>query len=256
MMVSPSTVNSTSRTHALRGRARRSRRQGTGARILLAENDRALARAIRSRLAARDYRVLVTSSGKEAQSALEQFRPELVVLDLDDAEGAEQDLILWFRKRSSAPIIVLSSRRSERDMVAMFDLGADDYVTKPFGLDELLARLRVALRHVAQPGGGQDAFVRIGELEVDVEHRRVRRHGLSVHLTPTEYDLLKLFLLNPDKLLTDKMLLESVWGPARQPKEHTLHVYVMRLRHKLEPDPSAPTHLLTEMAAGYRLRLQ
>jgi two-component system, OmpR family, KDP operon response regulator KdpE len=249
-------VNSTSRSHVPQGRTRRPRRHETGARILLAENDRALARAIRSRLAARDYRVLVAGSGQEAQAALEHFRPELVLLDLDDADGAEQDHILWFRKRLSVPIIVLSSRRSERDMVAMFDLGADDYVTKPLGLDELLARVRVALRHVAQPGGGQDAFVRIGELEVDVERRRVQRDGLPVHLTPTEYDLLKLFLLNPDKLLTDKMLLESVWGPARQPKEHTLHVYVMRLRHKLEPDPSAPTHLLTETAAGYRLRLQ
>jgi two-component system KDP operon response regulator KdpE len=144
-------------------------------------------------------------------------------------------------------------RGGERDKVAALDLGADDYLTKPFGVDELLARVRVSLRHAARPVSGSEAVFRVGELEIDFEGRRVKLAGADLHLTPTEFELLKAFAAHPDKVLTDRMLLQAVWGPQYGDEAHYLHVYIARLRKKIEPDPQSPRYLLTEPGVGYRL---
>jgi len=180
-------------------------------------------------------------------------RPDVILLDLGlpDADGV--DLIRDIRGYSSTPIVVLSARNAERDKVAALDLGADDYLTKPFGVDELLARIRVALRHAAGPSSGAEAVFRAGDLEIDFERRRVAVVGREVHLTPTEYDLLKALASHPDKVLTDRMLLQQVWGVEYGSEYHYLHVYVARLRKKLEADPQKPRHLITEPGVGYRL---
>ena len=147
---------------------------------------------------------------------------------------------------------MLSARDAEHDKVAALDLGADDYLTKPFGINELLARVRVALRHAAGPRPAPSRSSRLGELEVNLERRRLVAYGVEVHLTPTEWDLVKLFTTHPDKVLTDRMIMEAVWGAAYQAQAHSLHVYVGRLRKKLEAAPGAKRHLLTEAGVGYR----
>jgi two-component system, OmpR family, KDP operon response regulator KdpE len=162
------------------------------------------------------------------------------------------DVIRSIRERAATPIVVLSARGAEHDKVAALDLGADDYLTKPFGVNELLARVRVALRHAAKPAAGVDPIIRLGDIEVDLERRRVTSSGEPVHLTPTEWDLLKLFVTSPDKVLTDTMILRAVWGSAFPSQAHSLHVYVARLRKKLEASPNARRHLLTEPGVGYR----
>jgi two-component system KDP operon response regulator KdpE len=162
------------------------------------------------------------------------------------------DVIRSLRERVATPIVVLSARGAERDKVAALDIGADDYLTKPFGVNELLARVRVALRHAARPQTGIDPIIRLGEIQVDLERRTVTSAGQPVHLTPTEWDLLKLFVTWPDKVLTDRMILQAVWGSAYPSQAHSLHVYVARLRKKLELDRSSLRHLLTEPGVGYR----
>jgi two-component system KDP operon response regulator KdpE len=162
------------------------------------------------------------------------------------------DVIRAIRQRVSTPIVVLSARGAEHDKVAALDLGADDYLTKPFGVNELLARVRVALRHAARPAAGTEPIIRLGDIEVDLERRRVTSSGQQIHLTPTEWDLMKLFVTSPDKVLTDRMILQAVWGSAYPSQAHSLHVYVARLRKKLEIDSSSRRHLLTEPGVGYR----
>jgi two-component system KDP operon response regulator KdpE len=162
-------------------------------------------------------------------------------------------IIETIRATSSTPIIVLSVRENEGDKVRALDLGADDYLTKPFGVDELLARIRVALRHAAHPSSGAQATFRDGDLEIDIERRRVTVAGQEVRLTPTEYDLLRALVGKPGRVLTDRMLLQEVWGPDYGSEAHYLHVYVGRLRKKIEPDPQRPVHIVTEPGVGYRL---
>jgi len=157
------------------------------------------------------------------------------------------------RERSSTPIVVLSAREGEREKVAALDRGADDYLTKPFGVDELLARIRVALRHAARPARGAEAVFRTGGLAIDLALRRVTVRDREVHVTPTEYELLKAFVAHPNRVLTDRMLLRQVWGSEYGSEAHYLHVYVARLRKKLEDDPQQPRYLLTEPGVGYRL---
>ena len=224
-----------------------------GARVLVIEDEPGIARAVTANLSAHGFEVDAAGSGETGLDAYDRWHPDVIILDLGlpDIDGSE--VIRHVRSLGSTPIIVLSVRGAEREKVAALDLGADDYLTKPFGVDELLARVRVALRHAARPEAGAAPLYRSGDLEVDLERRRVRFAGQEVHLTPTEYDLLKAFIAHPDKLLTDRMLLHAVWGPEYGDEAHYLHVYIARLRKKIEPDPQQPRYLVTEPGVGYRL---
>jgi two-component system, OmpR family, KDP operon response regulator KdpE len=223
-----------------------------GARILVIDDEPGIVRAVQTNLGRHDFRVDIASSAADGLEAYARTRPDLVLLDLGlpDMDGLE--FIREIRRRASTPIVVLSAREAERDKVAALDLGADDYLTKPFGVNELLARVRVALRHAARPGTGTEPVITLGELELDLEKRRLLVAGAEVHLTPTEWDLIKLFAAHPDKVLTDRMILDSVWGATYAAQAHSLHVYVGRLRKKLAVTPGAPRHLVTEPGVGYR----
>jgi len=226
---------------------------GTGARILVIEDDPGILRALKTNLTRHGFEVETAETGGQALDSFSCRPPDLILLDLGlpDIDGTV--VIQEVRARASTPIVVLSVRGAEHDKVTALDLGADDYLTKPFGVEELLARVRVALRHAAGVASGTAAVFKTGDLEVDIEHRRVRVGAEEVHLTPTEYDLLKTFASQPDKVLTDRMLLRAVWGPEYGSEAHYLHVYVARLRRKIERDPQRPRYLLTEPGVGYRL---
>ena len=224
-----------------------------GARVLVVDDEPGILRALRTNLTGHGFQVETAETGAAALASFRVRKPDLVILDLGlpDMDGTE--VIRAVRLESSVPILVLSVRGGERDKVAALDLGADDYLTKPFGVDELLARVRVSLRHAARPVSGSEPVFRVGELEIDFEGRRVRLAGADLHLTPTEFELLKAFAVHPDKVLTDRMLLQAVWGPEYGDEAHYLHVYMARLRKKIEPDPQSPRYLLTEPGVGYRL---
>lgn len=225
----------------------------SGARILVVEDEPGIAAALRRILSAEAFAVEVAETGTDGLDRYARKRPDVIILDLGlpDVDGTE--LIKKVRAEADTPIIVLSVRGAEREKVRALDMGADDYLTKPFGVDELLARIRVALRHVARPKAGAEAVFQKPGLEVDLENRLVRAQGHDVHLTPTEYDLLLAFIKHPDKLLTRRMLLQEVWGPEYGLQAHYLHVYVSQLRAKIEEDPQRPRHLITEPGVGYRL---
>ena len=227
--------------------------KAVGARILVVEDEPGIAEAIRSNLSARGFRVDLAETGRAAIEAFANIRPDLTLLDLGlpDIDGTE--VIRRVRETDSTPIIVLSVREAEGEKVRALDLGADDYLTKPFGVNELLARIRVALRNAAKPPIDRALVFTSGDLHVDLEHRRVRVAGEDVHLTPTEYDLLCAFVSRPDRVLTDRALLQEVWGPEYGSEAHYLHVYVARLRKKIESDPQRPRYLVTEPGVGYRL---
>jgi two-component system KDP operon response regulator KdpE len=222
-----------------------------GARILVVDDEPAIRRAVSTNLGRHGFRIEEAETGQQALDLLASFRPDLLVLDLTlpDIDGIQ--LIEAIRERSAAPIIVLSVREGERDKVTALNLGADDYLPKPFSVEELLARIRVALRHIT-PGRVSSVF-RTGDLEVDLERRRITANGKDVVLSPTEYDLLKAFVANPDRVLTHGMLVHQVWGPEYGDESHYLHVYVARLRKKLEIDPQRPRYIQTEPSVGYRL---
>jgi two-component system KDP operon response regulator KdpE len=218
------------------------------------DDDRQILRALRTNLAAHGYQVQTAEGGEEALDTFARQRPDLIVLDLGlpGIDGAE--VIQRVREQTQTPIVVLSARGEEREKVRALDLGADDYLTKPFGVDELLARVRVALRHAAHPVSGTAPVFRAGDLEVDLERRRVAVRGQEVHLRPTEYELLKTFIAHPNKVLTHRWLLQHVWGPQYGSEGHYLHVYVAGLRKKLEADPQRPRHIVTEPGVGYRFK--
>ncbi|HLF09334.1 MAG TPA: response regulator transcription factor [Dehalococcoidia bacterium] len=230
--------------------------QAAGARILVVDDEPAILRAVRTILVRHGFQVETAESGRQAIEQHAYHHPDVILLDLGLPDMDGLDVLREVRTRSNTPIVVLSVRGAERDKVEALELGADDYLTKPFGIDELLARIRVALRHALGPAGGTQAVFRTGDLEVDIEHRRVRVAGRDVHLTPTEYELLKTFITHPNKVLTDRMLLQEVWGPEYGSEGHYLHVYVARLRKKLETSPQAPRYLITEPGVGYRLLTQ
>jgi two-component system KDP operon response regulator KdpE len=223
-----------------------------GARILIVDDEPEIVRALRTNLAAHGYDVNSAATGAEGLAAFAARHPDLVLLDLGlpDIDGIQ--MIERIRGHSATPIVVLSAREAERDKVRALDLGADDYLTKPFGVNELLARVRVALRHAAHPSSGAAPVFRCGDLAVDLDRRRVTVGDREVKLTPTEYLLLRTFVTHPDKVLTRRALLQEVWGPEYGAEGHYLHVYVANLRRKLEADPQRPCFLLTEPGVGYR----
>jgi two-component system KDP operon response regulator KdpE len=224
----------------------------SGARVLVVDDEPAILRVVQTNLNGHGFRVDTASTGQEALDVAARVRPDIVLLDLGLPDMDGMEVIRAIRQRLSTPIIVLTARGAERDKVAALDLGADDYLTKPFGVNELLARVRVALRHAAKRSAGVEPIIRLGDIEVDLELRRVVSAGQQVHLTPTEWDLMKLFVTSPDKVLTDRMILQAVWGAAYRSQAHSLHVYVARLRKKLEVGPQSLRHLLTEAGVGYR----
>jgi two-component system KDP operon response regulator KdpE len=226
--------------------------QLAGARILVVDDEPAILRVVQSNLGHHDFRVDIAASAAEALAKIARAHPDLILLDLGLPDMDGLDVIRSIRRHQGTPIVVLSARGAERDKVAALDLGADDYLTKPFGVDELLARVRVALRHSAGSTGGGDAVMRLGEVEIDVERRQVLVNGEPVHLTPTEWDLVKLFAMHANKVLTDQMLMHAVWSSTYHTQAHSLHVYAGRLRKKLETPPGARRHLLTEPGVGYR----
>ena len=222
----------------------------SGQRVLVVDDEQQILRALRTSLRAAGYEVDTADTAESALAAAAMRPPEAVILDLVLPDGSGTDVARELRTWSQAPVIVLSAVGDESEKVAALDAGADDYVTKPVGIDELLARLRAALRR-AGPAG--EPVLTVGDLEVDLEHREVRVAGSPVHLTPHEFDLLRYLARNEGKLLTHRMILQEVWGPGYADAKNILHVNVSQLRRKLEADPSRPRHLLTEPGVGYRL---
>jgi len=225
----------------------------SGLRVLVVDDEPAIRRFLHSALTSHAHSVFEASGGQEALSLVVTHRPDLVILDLGlpDMDGIEVTRRL--REWTSIPIIILSVRGAESDKIAALDAGADDYLTKPFGAGELMARMRVVMRHVAPEA--DDAVFSSGELTVDLARRRVAVGGKEIQLTPTEYDLLRLLVTHAGKVLTHTQLLRQVWGLAYEQEAHILRVNVSNLRRKLEPDPSRPRFLITEPGVGYRLRI-
>jgi two-component system KDP operon response regulator KdpE len=219
-------------------------------RILVVDDEPQILRALQTSLRGAGYEVDVASTAKEALTAAAVRRPDAVILDLVLPDGRGTEVTRELRTWTSVPVIVLSVVDDEEDKVAALDAGADDYVTKPFGLDELLARLRAALRRSEGPG---QPILEIGELRIDLEAHAVTMRGERVQVTPQEYALLTLLARNEGKLLTHRAILNEVWGKAYGTESHYLHVYVSQLRRKIESDPARPRYILTEPGAGYRL---
>ncbi len=221
--------------------------------ILVVDDEPQIRRFLRTSLSAQGYRISEVASAGDALAAIAKEEPDLVVLDLGlpDMDGLE--VIGKVRASSQVPIVVLSIRGDEQGKVRALDLGADDYVTKPFGMDELVARVRAALRHRLQRQGEIPLF-RSGDLAVDLVRRTVTFRGEEVKLSAKEYDLLRLLVAHAGKVLTHRFILREVWGPANADDVQYLRVYIRHLREKLEADPTRPTHILTETGVGYRLR--
>ena len=224
-----------------------------GARILVVDDEPQILRSLRMTLAGHGYDVQTAATGEEALDATEGRLPDLVVLDLVLPGLSGLEVCRRLRERSSLPILVLSARGDERDKVAALDLGADDYLTKPFGVNELLARIRAALRRAAG-ARGPAAVLEAGDLRIDVDRRVVARGGVEVRLTPTEFDLLKTLASHAGRVLTHGYLLRAVWGPEYESDSQVLRVFIGQLRRKVEPDAARPRHIITEPGVGYRFR--
>ena len=222
--------------------------------LLLIEDEPQMRRFLRATLKAHGYQIVEAATAREGLTQAAGRNPELILLDLGlpDLDGLE--VVRTIRRSAPTPIIVISARGQEQDKVAALDLGADDYLTKPFGASELLARIRVALRRSAlQPGAAEPVF-QTGELRVDLVRRQVFRGEEETHLTPTEYRLLAALIRHAGRVSTHRQLLEEVWGANYADQSHYLRVYMAQLRHKLERDPTRPRLLTTEPGVGYRLR--
>lgn len=223
-------------------------------RILVVDDEPTITRTLRINLRARGYDSVIAADGRSAMAAIEEEMPDLVVLDLGlpDRDGVE--VLAWLRARSSVPVIVLSARHESDDKVEALDLGADDFVTKPFGMDELMARIRSSLRRArADAGSGQPAF-ECADFALDfAERRAVRADGEAIRLTPTEWRILAVLAREPGHLVPHAELLTEVWGPAYRKESNYLRVFANQLRRKIEPEPGSPVHLLTEPGQGYRL---
>jgi two-component system KDP operon response regulator KdpE len=220
--------------------------------VLVIDDEPQILRALRINLSARGYVVSTASTGTAALTTAAAETPDVVVLDLGlpDMDGIE--VLAGLREWLSAPVIVLSARIDSADKVQALDAGADDYVTKPFGMEEFLARLRAAVRRGLATGESDEPVVETNSFTVDLAAKKVRRHGVDVHLTPTEWGMLEMLVRNRGKLVGREELLKEVWGPSYAKETHYLRVYLAQLRRKLEDDPSQPRHLLTEAGMGYR----
>jgi len=222
--------------------------------VLLVEDEPQMRRFLRAALPGHGYRVVEAETAHRALIEAGTRAPDLILLDLGlpDMDGVEVTRRL--REWSATPIIVISARGQETDKVEALDAGADDYLTKPFGTSELLARIRVALRHRVRAGEGAETVFQVGELRIDLAARRVSLGDREVRLTRTEYKLLELLVKHAGKVLTHRHMLKEVWGPAAVEQHHYLRVYMGQLRHKLERDPARPRYLVTETGVGYRLQ--
>ena len=222
--------------------------------LLLVEDDPQIQRFLATALDAHGYALAIAGSGAEGLKLAALRQPDILIVDLGLPDMPGLDVIRRVREWCMRPLLVLSARDRESDKVAALDLGADDYLTKPFGIGELLARLRVMQRHLGDRGGEKEiARVDFGDIAVDLAARRVRRNGQDVHLTPIEYQLLATLARHRGKVMTHRQLLREVWGAAHIESAHYLRIYMRALRRKMEADPARPRHLLTEVGVGYRL---
>ena len=222
--------------------------------VLIVEDERLIRRFLRSTFEEEKCRVFETDTLRQGLAEAGACPPDLVVLDLGLPDGNGVDFIRDFRGWSDAPILVLSARSNEKDKIDALDAGADDYLTKPFGVGELRARMRALLRRQSRAGESATPIVEFGKVRVDLSRRIVTRDGEAVHLTPIEYRLLSLLLANAGKVLTQRHLLREVWDGAHVESSHYLRLYVMRLRQKLEEDSTRPSYILTETGVGYRFQ--
>jgi two-component system KDP operon response regulator KdpE len=221
----------------------------SASRVLVVDDEPQILRALQTALRGAGYDVEGAATGEEALTKAATRPPEAVILDLVLPDRSGVEVCRELRGWSRAPILILSAVGEEGEKIAALDAGADDYVTKPFGIEELLARLRAALRRAGPTG---EPTVDVGDLHIDFEKHAVTRGGAPVRLTPHEFAMLRLFAQNEGKLLTHRTILREVWGPAYQVESHYLHVYVSQLRRKIEPDPTRPRYIVTEPGAGYR----
>ncbi|HSA84800.1 MAG TPA: response regulator [Nitrospira sp.] len=224
--------------------------------ILLIEDEPEIRRFLRTTLPAHGFRFHEVVTGRDGLTEAKARNPDLILLDLGlpDLEGNE--VIRQIREWTTTPIIVLSARDQEQAKVAALDLGADDYITKPFGVNELLARIRTALRHASRTSESAESVFTLGDLKVDLGRRQVFVSGDEIHLTPIEYKLLTTLIRYAGKVLTHRQLLKEVWGPLHVEEGHYLRVYMRQLRNKLEKNPAHPRYLVTELGVGYRLRAE
>ena len=222
--------------------------------VLLIEDEPQMRRFLRVSLASHGFRLVEAATAAEGLALAASHNPEVVLLDLGLPDGDGIGVARRVREWSPMPILVISARGREADKVEALDAGADDYVTKPFGIDELLARIRVALRHARQAGASSTPILEIGPMRIDLDRRQVTVSGKEVHLSPIEYRLLVLLARNAGRVLTHRQLLKEVWGPGHADQTHYLRVYMATLRRKIEPEPARPRLLTTEPGVGYRLR--
>ncbi|MET3138395.1 two-component system KDP operon response regulator KdpE [Undibacterium sp. GrIS 1.2] len=220
---------------------------------LLVEDEPQIRRFVRSALEEEGWQVEEAGSLQRGLIDAGTRQPDLIVLDLGLPDGDGVDFLKDLRKWSSVPVIVLSARVNEADKIKALDAGADDFLSKPFGVGELLARVRATLRRQRQPGANTDGVVQFGDIRVDQQARMVTKGGTMVHLTPTEYRLLSALVANAGRVVTNPQLLREVWGPSHSEDGHYLRIYMGHLRQKLEDDPTQPRFFLTETAVGYRL---
>jgi two-component system KDP operon response regulator KdpE len=225
--------------------------ENKGRKILIIDDEMSIRRFLRVALTSHGYVVKDVGTGSEGLEEVSGFSPDLVILDLGlpDIDGLE--IVCQLREWSKVPIIILSVKEQEADKITALDSGADDYVTKPFAMGELLARIRAAMRHAV--GVGEEPVLRFNDLIIDLAHRQIKVGGSEVKLTPTEYELIKNLAINAGKVLTHKFLLRAVWGPAYENDIHYLRIFIGQIRRKIESNPSRPNHIITESGVGYRL---
>lgn len=221
--------------------------------VLVIEDERQIRRFLHANLSAEGFTVLEAETAREGRAEAARHRPDLVLLDLGLPDEDGISVVRALREWSQVPIIILSARTQETDKVVALDAGADDYLTKPFGVAELMARIRVALRHHANAAGIDEPVIAVGELKIDLAAHSVYRGGEAVKLTPLEFKLLAELARHLGKVLTHRHLLREVWGPSSVEHSHYLRIYMAQLRQKLEADPASPRYLLTETGVGYRL---